>query len=472
MTIPSVDITVVDNGASAAITLPQQKVQVKIGPLLSNALVAANVPFSTTNPGSIQQNLIGGQLCEAAGMVAQAGGTVICVGAPIVTKGTASSVVATVPGGSTSTLTTTLDSNNGAWDDYYVELRCITGGTIGTAGIQVDLSLSAGRNRGPILNLGTATSLAIPNTGITLNFGAGTMVAGDKWRFSTKAPLWNDAGVQNAILALAASQYAIAGWGSMHIVGQSSASDLANFQTYLETLRTQSFIFTRTLTDARDAQAPTAWGGSGESEITWMSSLATQYGATSAKRVATGGGFYNMPSAFPNQFAGTPSYRRCLTWADAVRRVLVPPQRRGGRVSDGALSSIVVDPANDPADGFVYHDERQNPGLDAARLISALTWPKKQAGFYIAQEPLLAPNGSQYSNLVLGNVIDLACDIAYATGVNEVNDDLRTTDAGTLFPHDAMALQNTIDGDLKTDLTDNSFVSDAFCTVEDRKSVV
>lgn len=466
MAIPTVDIIIADNGSNAAVQLPQSNVQVVIGTCIGGT---ANIPVATTNPATLVSNFTAGPLVEAAGLVCQAGGTVIAIKAATSAPGTATSVVPTVTGGSTTTITLTLNGTHGAYDDYYAQILCATGGTIGSTGIQFQVSLDAGRTYGAIISLGTATTYAIPNTGITLNFAAGTLVAGDYWRFSTTAPAWNTAGVQAALVALGASQYAIAGWGSTHIVGVSSAAAAASFQTYLDSLAAQ-FLFTRAIITARDALAPVAWGGSGETETTWINSLATAFSATSAKRICVGGGYYNTPTPYPNSAAGSPSYRRPLSWSDAVRRVLVPPQRRGGRVKDGALTNITVDPATDPGDGFVYHDERINPGLDAARFMAAMTWPKK-TGFYIVHENLMSPVGSQFTELVLGNVIDIACDIGYATGVSEISDDLRLTSTGTLFATDALILQGTIDGALAAGMTNVAMVSAAYSSVSQTANV-
>ena len=460
MSRPTVTITVQDNVSSAAIQLPQSSVQVVMG--VSSA-GPTNTPYATTSPAALVTNFRYGPLVEAAGLVCQAGGTVIAMRLPTVTTGTATAVQATTPGGSTSVVTVTLDGTQGAFDDYYVEFLCVTGGTRGTSGIQFQISLDAGRNFGAILNLGTATTYTIPNTGVTLNFGVGTLVAGDFWKFSTTAPKWNDAGVQNALAALAASQFAIAGWGSTHLVGVSSSSDVTNVETYMDSLTSQ-FLFNRIILSARDALAPTAWGGSGETEATWMTSIETEFSASSAKRVVVSGGYYNTPSPYPNSAAGTPSYRRSLSWSDAVRRVLVPPQRRGGRVRDGALGNITVNPAVDPTDGFIYHDERVTPGLDAARFMSAITWPKFQ-GFYICHENLMSPTGSQFTDLTLGNVMDIACDIGYATGALEISDDLRLQSNGTLFPTDALQLQQAIQNAIDTDMTNVAMISSATVSV-------
>lgn len=468
MTIPSVQITVTDNGVNTAVLLPVQQVQAVIGCAVGGTV---NVPIATTSAATLQSIFVGGPLVEAGGLVCDAGGTVIAVSAPIVTHGTAQSVQFTGTG--TSVITTTLDSTNGAWDDYYVVFSVVNGGTVGVAGITFQLSLDAGRTFGPVLALGTATTYAIQNTGITLNFtsSGATLVTGDVAKFQTTAPAWNTAGIQAALNALAASQYAIQGWGSLHIVGVSSAAAVASIESDLDTLASNDFIFTRAITEARDLAAPTAWGGSGETEVAWMNSLATSFSATSARRVLVAGGWYNMQSAYPNTPVGLPFYRRALGWAEAVRRTQIGPQRQSSRVKDGALANIFVNPAKDPSDGFVYHDERVTPGLDAARFMSARTWPRQQAGFYATNEPLMSPAGSQFTRLVLGNIIDIACDVGYATGVALIGDDLRLQSNGTLYKNDALTLQNGIQTQEDSALVNTNFASDVTVSVNQMQNV-
>jgi hypothetical protein len=456
--IPTVTVTVVDNGASAALSVPQTNVQLKLGCAIGGT---PNQPFATTNPQTLQAQFVGGPLVEAGGLVCQAGNVCVAISLPIVTPGALlGPVQATVPGGSTSTITVTLDSTPGAWDAYYVKLRCLTGGTIGTAGIVVQVSLDAGRNFGSPIALGTADVLylgqgaldtpVVGGTGVQINFGAGDLVAGDYWQFATSAPLWDDAGVQAGWSAYFASQYAVQGVGSAHVVGPcAGSSDIATIQTALQT-GTAGYVYQRAIVELRDADPPTVWwGGTAETEAEWMTDLATFVSGDAAQpRVSPDGGYYNMPSAFANQAGGLPSYRRPLAWARAVRRTQIGLQRRAGRVKDGPYSNIVVNAQTDPTDGFIYHDERVTPGLNAARIGSALTWPKKGAGFFQCQEPLLSAPGSQFTELVIGNVLDVACDIAYAAGVEEVSDDLQAQANGTLDP---VAL-NTFQGDIQNAL--------------------
>lgn len=76
-------------------------------------------------------------------------------------------------------------------------------GTIGTPGVQFSLSMDGGRTSVAV-RLGTANSYTVPFLGIVLNFGAGTLLAGDRYTFSTTAPLFDSAGVAAVRTALAA----------------------------------------------------------------------------------------------------------------------------------------------------------------------------------------------------------------------------------------------------------------------------
>lgn len=472
-----VTITIQDGGANTAINVPAANIRVKIGALLTGVggTAIVNQIISTRSPNTLSQAFVGGQLAEAAALVCLGGGTVLAIGIPIVTPGTATAVTATVPGGSGSAVTVTLDGTNGAWDTYYVRVKCTASGTRGTTGIKFQVSLDAGRNYAPDVSLGTAVTYTIPNTGITLNFGAGTMVAGDYWSFSTTAPEGNAAGVAAALTALQNSSYALAGWGGMHFVGVSDGTMASLFQLDLGGSPdgtgglADGDIYTRLITDARDAHAPVAWGGSGETEASWMSALQTSVSATNAKRVLQSAGFYNMPSAYPI-LGTTYFYRRPLGWALDVRESAIPPQRHAGRVRDGSLGNIIINPATDPTDGFIYHDERINPGLTSARLCAAKTRVGLQ-GFFIDQPNLLAPTGSTFTLLPYGNVLDIACDIAFQEAEQLIDSDLRVNPNGTLYVNDALAIQNTILAALNTNMTAVGMISGASVIVDQTANV-
>lgn len=461
--IGNVQITVVDQGSNAALAVPLAQIQLKIGCCIAAGSAATPTILATTSPATLQSNLIGGPLMEAAGLVCEAGSVALVVTCPIAVNGTATAVTANSNNGGNAAITVSTDAVFGAWDTYYVQVVCTKAGTIGSgSGPSLQISLDAGRNFGVPFSLGTATSYGIGQTlnnrvaggtGLQLNFtGAQTMNLGDSWQFSTTGPNWNDAGVQAAWNKYLASQYAIAGVGSTHIVGTAASGDITNFQTYLQS-GVAGFIFPRALVELRDALAPVAWGGSGETEATWMAALeTTASGLTAQSRVCAGGGQYNTPSPYPAVNGGTFSYRRPGTWSQAVLRTLIGLSTRASAVINGAYSTIAVNPATDPLDGFIYHDERINPGLNTARIAALQTWPKQGAGFFQCQEPLLSPISSQYTELVIGNVVDAACDICYAVGLPIVNSALIVQANGTLDPTVRNNLQAKIQNALQQGL--------------------
>jgi hypothetical protein len=155
-----------------------------------------------------------------------------------------------------------------------------------------------------------------------------------------------------------------------------------------------------------------------------------------------------------------------------VRRTEVGLATRAGRVKDGPYSNISVNPASDPSDGFIYHDERVTPGLNAARIGSAMTWPKKGQGFFQCQEPLLSANGSQFTEIVIGNVLDAACDIAYAAGVEEVSDNLQVQANGTLEPVTLNTFQGEIQNALNEGLVQTPLVSSVTAVVSKTQNVL
>lgn len=462
-----VEITVSD-GQGSVVVVPSQKVQVFIG-CASGGTAAINQVCASTQPSTLQTLHGYGPLPEGAAVSALAGGVILSVQVPIAAAGTASAVNHRAPFTGTSVITLTLDGTVGAFDEYYAIVKVITGGTIGTSA-QIQFSLDAGRTYTPTISLGTANTYALPNTGITLNFGAGTLVAGEQYWFKTVAPAWNDAGVTAAIAALQASPYAINGWGSMKLVGVTAATSVATFESNLDTAATTYGVFTRMLADARDASPGTNWGGTGETEASWMTSLQSAFSATSAKREGVTAGYYNIPSAFPN-LGTTFRYRRPGGWAVAARVVIVPTQRMASRVSDGQLTQIVVDPTSDPQDGFIYHDERTVPGLTGSRFEAFRTRIGKGQGFYLDLPNLMSPVGSQFQFFPQGSVIDVACDITRQVAQDEIDNDLLLNANGTILEGEALRIESEIDNALKVNMTDVRMVSSAAAVVDRSQNV-
>ncbi len=414
-------------------------------------------PYGTTSGAAIVANSGYGSAPELGASIAQVGNEVIFVGVPAATPGSNTAVNATVPGGGTSAVTLTGTPN----DTYYGKVTVVVGGTIGTSGIQLSLSVDAGRTTQQTVNLGTASTAVFTNTGLTLNFGAGTLKAGDSYSWVSTEPLWSDAAVASAIASLVSIPDV---FKDIYVTGGSDAStgpgtagvtngDVTALQTAMDTLFTKR-RYGRLIACGRDA----LYGGnSTETEATWIAALQTQFVNADAPRVAVSGGNYNMTSAITQS-----QMRRPLAFFAAVRDSSVAIQVDLGRVSDGALSPMVV-PVS--PDGFIYHDESVNPGLDAARLISA--WSiTSLPGLYILNPNLLAAPGSDFNWLQHGAVIDAACLIAYVFFVKQLSSAVRVSKStGKILEQDAKNLELRCNAQLDNGLVNANAVTDAVCVV-------
>lgn len=455
MTTGEVTLNILDGGG--VVSAPLNSVQPVIGCATAGPIAQV---VATRSIKTLQDTFTSGPLVEAAAQVILKGGTVLAMRATTNTPGSSEAVTFTGTG------TSVITESGTPVDDFYAVFKVTTGGTIGTSGIKFKISLDAGRTYGPELSLGTANTFVISNTGITLNFAAGTLVAGDVAKFATIAPAWNAAGVDTCLDALNASQYSTVGFGPGHIVGPMSVGDAGTINTKLLSLgSTPNNVFSRWLVEARDAIIPVAFGGAGETEATWMTSIQTAFAAFTGLRLCVGAGHYNQPSAIPNAHAGAPRYRRPGAWAVAAKRVTIPPQRHDGRVKDGSLDNITIDAENDPSDGFVYHDEFLNPGLTAGRFMAFRT-RRGRGGYFVDQPMLMSQPGSVFDILPKGVVMDVACKIVHDAAEEEINDDIPLNPNGTITDPAARAIEAVIRGNLKVNMIDTGEIVDATVVID------
>lgn len=159
--------------------------------------------------------------------------SVIFIGIPIATQGvigrqdgsgvTGSCVIGVTAGAS------------GPLEEVDAIVRCTKAGTIGTKGIRLSVSMDGGRTFKTI-DLGTATSYAIPYFGLTLTFAAGTLAVGDVFKFSTTAPMWDQAGINAARLALGLQQNPTRSWmvvgdAPTHIIAGDVLTEVNAYET-------------------------------------------------------------------------------------------------------------------------------------------------------------------------------------------------------------------------------------------------
>jgi hypothetical protein len=455
MPIPNVSLNVRDRGLGASVP-GAGGTMVVIG--CSSSGTDYEV-FASTQPDDFADELGYGPCPELAAFVAsETGNPVIAIKAPTATPGTNSAVSATRVASSTCVV-----SLSGApVDTYYAVLRVLTGGTIGTAGIVLALSLDNERTRYITINLGAATAYTIPNTGLTLSFSAGTLDEGDVFQWVSTEPRWSTAGVVSCIEQLYGvvqpfQDVAIVGGGSSATEGGVGASgaDVTTIQAAMVALFGRR-RFSRALMNARDVLRG---GTSTESENAWMTSLTSDFVSVEANRVGVTAGHYNATSPLSQV-----QFRRPLLFQALARDASVAIHVDLARVSDGSLASTPSSPPSVP-DGFVYHDEDQRPGLDAARFITARRFPQRP-GIYITNPYLMSAPGSDFGLLQHGHVIDVATSIAYQYFVEKLSDSVRIdSSTGKIMEIDAQALEGGCNAQLRAGLVDPGSVSSASCVV-------
>ena len=457
-----VNTTVNDNSLGQSVP-GQGQTEVVIGTSQSGTSFQ---PLTSTMPSAFTTAFGYGSGPRLAAFVAnQTGNPVMFVKVPTNAVGTNTAVFTATGNTSTSVVTVT----GTPVDDYYVVVSVLVGGTIGVTGMQVGISLDGGATNAYIVNLLTAATITTGSafttyTGLTLNFGAGTLVALDSFYFVSTAPTWSDAGVQSAIQAACAVKALT--FQDIMISGVSAAGDVTAFDGYMTTLTTTNKRFSRLLCAARDA----TWGGaSTETEAAWISSLQSAFSASSSLRVGVAAGYYR----FIDPFTGS-RLRSSLLYGAAARDSAVAIQVDLGQVNMGAIQNLSLPTTADKFGNgtFFYHDESQNPGLDAARFLAGwqlVGFP----GVYIMNSNLMAPPGSDFNWLQHGHVIDVASTVAYQFFTLQLSSSVRVSKkTGFILPQDQARLTNGCQAQLNNTLVSPGAVSAATCVVSGTDNIL
>lgn len=287
------------------------------------------------------------------------------------------------------TSTPTIASGTHPNDDYEVFIAIVSGGTIGVAGITYKWSLDRGRTMSAETALGTAAYLIIPGSGgVRVNFGAGTLVAGDTIAFPTVAPCWNNTELG---LALEALRSTAVSWELAEVIGPITADAFD--------------VIDLKFAGMFAAGKYHAWLGSvrmpigSESEANYLSSV---NGAFSGKATVFGvlcAGADKMTSSVTGR-----KYRRPAAWVYAAREASVSEEINTADVNLGTLVGVSIRDANGNPD---EHDESNNPGLDDARFTVLRSWDGIE-GVYVNRPRLFSPTGSDFQLLPHRRVMNIA----------------------------------------------------------------
>lgn len=429
MPIPDATLAIKD-GALGLVPQDTSGIQAVIG---TCSLGTANVVQSFGDQQALKDSLGTGPLVEYASyLLSLGGGPVICVKAPSSTAGSAGSVTPVGAGTSVMTVTGT------PLDSYNVVVKILTAAAAVTSGVGTfKISLDGGVTYGNEIALPVASTYLIPNTGLTLNFAAGTLVKGDTYAFVCVAPAYSLSDLNTAMTALLADPST---WFQVTCLGlpadaAASAAIFAALDSKLSTAEA-GYRFAKAAMQAADVSD---------------ANLITAFSALASTRVEVVAGFCDVTSALSG-FA----FKRGALFPVAARASKAPPSEDLGRVASGPLKGVTK----------LYRDEFASPGLDAQRF-STLRTHVGLAGFYITNSRQMASQSSDFRYTQFRRVMDVASASVRASQLRYLNDNVRVNSTtGLILEEDARNVEKYIESRLRTAVTQQGFASEVAVTVD------
>jgi hypothetical protein len=380
MTLPAVIITQIDGGLGVQAPAGGNLLAV-VGPSSSGPLL---VPSTYARPKDIQTAFGSGPLVEEGCLWAQRyGRPILAVRTASDTPGSYAAVVVT---GVTGTSVPTAGAAVPV-DDYDAYVKVVTGGTIGVAGITYQWSLDGGRTLSAVTALGVANSITIPNSGVQIALGAGTLIAGDVIQVSTSQPVSSAAHIANAMSALAASNVP---W---EFVQFATPLDGAAFDA-IETSFAALFA----------AGKYRSWQGSfrrpnvGETEAAYKTAFDAAFGA----RTTIVGSVYAGDAKVASAVSGR-LYRMRTIAAVGPLQASVSEEINIADIGLGPLSGVQISDDNGNPEN---HDESANPGLDDSRAGTLRSWSNR-VGVFVTRPRILCPVGSDFTIVPYRRVMNL-----------------------------------------------------------------
>lgn len=374
MSLPSLTFQRSDGNTGSARSAPTGIIAI----IAASASGIAAKPTSATNKDQAITGFGQGDLPELASyIIAVANRPVVLCKVAASTTGSYGTITTTgAPGSSPSAITAGVTK---PVDRFRVIVRFPTGGTIGVAGIKYQYSLDNGKTFSVLTALGTATSIVISDTGITLLLGAGGILANESVKFTTKGPQASLSDITPCLDALKATglTYEAILVGSI----DADATAINGIRTALDGFMSRG-LSKRAFINVRPYDPPS------ESAQDYIDALTIISGAGrlgTRVDVCADGGY------LPSPIRGISIWRpTALALAARVAKISVGTD--AAYVADGPVDSfsIVDDNGNS-----VCWDEASTPGLDDLGFVTLRTLARR-AGCYIGNPRVFSPVNSDY----------------------------------------------------------------------------
>lgn len=437
MTLPGVTITELDGALGV---LPPSA-----GRLLAIVGAASDGPYETpatfARTTSVIDTFESGPLVEAAtSAIEKYQKPVVVIRTNTTTEGAAGAVDST---GKTGTSVVTVSGASDPIDDQDIVFRVVAGGTVGTAGITHQTSVDGGNTWSTVKALGTANSLAIPDSGVTLAFAAGTLLAGDVIKVRTSAPAPNAAEVTAALEALRVS---LISWELVLIASPVDANIFDAIETKIQSMHSGG----KYRAWAGNARLPNA----GETEAAYKTALDGIFGSKATRFGSVCAGDCDLTSSVSGR-----KYRRPVSFVYGPLTASVSEEIN---VADPNLGPIAGVSIRDLNGNPLRHDEAVNPGLDDSRFVTLRSHDGLQ-GVYITRPLLLSAAGSDYQLMPHRRVLNLGNDALRIYFLRRLNSPIlvdKTT--GFILEQEALEIEAGANAILRSTLLAKPKASDAY----------
>lgn len=351
------------------------------------------------------------------------------------------------------------------FDDYTIRVEVRATGSPGTGTFKytLDYFLDEGGNDlstwSPDIIIPSGFKYAIPYTGVFLTFSNASFTDGDLHDATTIASGVSTTNVTAGFTALYA-QVALV-YKFVHVVSISTsaagAATLAGVVDTNTTTASTAFRYIRAIIDVPTVGTRILSGGAPIADTADTDAVvAAAFAALDEARVVWGAGDFLCISALNGRLC-----RRPASWQAAMRAAKAPISQNLHRVKSGALQNVRK----------LYRDEGSTEALDAGRFLTLRSHIGKP-GYYITRGRTGANSTSDFSRLANAFVMDKACTIARAKGVDLIGETVTVNDDGTITEAAASAIESDINNALRQGLVDTGHASRSYVVVSRTANVL
>lgn len=294
------------------------------------------------------------------------------------------------------------------FDEYNVLLTITADGTVGVAGITYTTSLDGGNDTSVPTALGTGNTITIPNTGITINLGVGTLKNGASYQFFTTRPMPGNTDLPAAFTALQNTRLP---WEAVLFDCVYGTGTVGEIDTWLSGLESKG-LFKIAFINTRHKTQPVP---NAEDEATFLTAMTNLVGQDASIRVCVGTDAGDLTSTI----TGISQPRPTALFA-AARAMLIPVGEDPAFVGRGPLPDVTIaDGSGNPR----WHDEDLFPGLDDLRLtaLRSFAQPEGPQGVYLNNARMLSTTGSDFVWVQHARCANVAASVSWAVLVRQLS---------------------------------------------------